>query len=129
MSDTSIRMSLPTSAGSTCWYSIGSTLTAEACSPALCANAENPTYGWGVFGGRLARVGATQRHGLGARLGRDPHHLQGVGGVGAVPVEEMLGVEEHPLALGGQVPHRVGDHGEVLGQGGPQRRGDVPVVA
>jgi len=60
---------------------------------------------------------------------RDPHHLQGVAGVGAVPVEEVLRVEEHPLALGGQVPHGVGDHGEVLGQGGPQRCGDVPVVA
>src|SRR3569833_3214226 len=39
------RLSLPPSDGSMCWYSIGATLTAEACSPALCANAEVPTYG------------------------------------------------------------------------------------
>ena len=29
-----------------CLYSIGSTLTALACSPALCAKADTPTYGW-----------------------------------------------------------------------------------
>ena len=43
-------MSLPTVSGSTCWYSIGSTRIALACSPALCANADSPTYGWWLFG-------------------------------------------------------------------------------
>ena len=81
------------------------------------------------FGGQHAPVGVAQRDHLGAGLGGHPDHLQRVAGVGAVAVEEVLGVEEHPLALGRQVPHRVGDHGEVLFQGGPQRRGDVPVVA
>jgi len=41
----------------------------------------------------------------------------------------VLGVEEHPLALGREVPHGLGDHGEVLCQRGPQRGGDVPVMA
>ena len=45
MSETSMRMSFPTDDGSSCWYKDGSTLIALACNPALCANAETPTYG------------------------------------------------------------------------------------
>ena len=53
MSETSIRMVLPTCSGSMCWYRSGSTLIAEACRPALWAKAETPTYGWWVEGVRL----------------------------------------------------------------------------
>ena len=41
----------------------------------------------------------------------------------------MLGIEEHPLPLGAQVPHRVRDHREILVQRGPQRQFHMPVVA
>ena len=226
MSDTSIRMSLPTSAGSMCWYSIGSTLTAEACSPALCANAEKPDVRLvgarrdvgdladrvgdpahlgqaalrqhhpallqlqpgdhaeqvGVAGplpvavgaalhvadpglhrdqavghraggvvvavdaepgaggrghradhvaelaGEHAAVGVAQRDHVRARLGGGPDHLQRVGRVRPVPVEEVLRVQEHPLPLGAQVADRVPDHGQVLVQRGPQGQPDMPVV-
>ncbi len=46
-------MSLPTSRGSMWLYSSSLTFSAEACSPALWANDETPTYAWWVFGGRL----------------------------------------------------------------------------
>ena len=45
MSEMIIRMSLPTSCGSVCWYRSGSTLIALACRPALWAKALVPTYG------------------------------------------------------------------------------------
>ena len=46
ISETSMRISFPTEEGSSCWYKDGSTLMAEACSPALCAKADTPVYGW-----------------------------------------------------------------------------------
>ena len=219
-------MSLPTCAGSMCWYSIGSTLIALACSPALCANADRPTYGWCWFGETLvtsatacairvssasaavgttvapllqlqvgddaeqvgvagalavavrgalhvghagvhggegvghgaggvvvavdaepgvgrrqhlghdvrelgrehAAVGVAQRDDVGAGGGRGPYHLERVRRVGAVAVEEVLGVQEDPLALVAQVPHGVLDHRQVLLQRRAQRQLDVPVV-
>ena len=47
-----------------------------------------------------AAVGVAQRDHLGAGLVRGAQHLQRVVAVVAVAVEEVLGVEEHPLALG-----------------------------
>ena len=44
-----MRMSLPTRVGSMCWYRFASTLIADACRPALCANADAPTYGCRLF--------------------------------------------------------------------------------
>ena len=81
------------------------------------------------LGGQHAAVGVAQRDQVGPGLGRGAHHLQRVGGVGPVAVEEVLGVEENPLALGAQVADGVGDHGEILGRGGAQGEPDVPVVA
>ena len=46
-------------------------------------------------------------------------------GVGEVPVEEVLGVEEHLQALCMQKGDRVGDHGDALVERRPQRLGDV----
>ena len=56
-------------------------------------------------------------------------HSTRVGRVGPVAVEEVLGVEEDPLALLPQVAHRVGDHRQVLVERGPQGQLDVAVVA
>ena len=75
-----------------------------------------------------AAVGVAQRHDVGPGLGRGPEHLQGVVAVGAVAVEEVLGVEEDPLPLGGQVGDGVTHHREVLLQRGAQRQLDVAVV-
>ena len=56
-------------------------------------------------------------------------HSSAYAGIGPVAVEEVLGVEEDPLAFCAQVPHRVGDHREVLVERGPQGQLHVPVVA
>ena len=82
--------------------------------------------------GQLARQHAAVRvaegDDVGARLGGDAHDLERVRRVGPVAVEEVLGVEEHPLPLGTQVGHRVADHREVLGERRTQGEVDVPVV-
>ena len=51
-----------------------------------------------------------------------------VSGSNAVAVEEVLGVEEDPPALGRQEGDGVGDHRAVLGDVGAQRPLDVPAV-
>ncbi len=81
------------------------------------------------LGRHHAAVGVAQRDHARARLGRGPDALDGVGRVGPVPVEEVLGVDEDPLALCRQVPHRVGDHRQVLVERGAQGKLDVAVVA
>ena len=83
----------------------------------------------GELGGHHAAVGVAQRDHVRARLRRRADALERVPGVGPVAVEEVLGVEEDPLAFRPQVPHRVGDHLEVLVERGPQRELHVPVVA
>ena len=56
------------------------------------------------LGGQHAAVGVAQRHQVGAGLHRRAHHLERVGRVGPVAVEEVLGVEENPPG-----PRRAGD--------------------
>ena len=73
-------------------------------------------------------VGVAQRDDRGARVVRRPQHLEGVVAVGAVAVEEVLGVEEHLLPLLAEVGDRVADHREVLLERGAQRELDVAVV-
>ena len=75
-----------------------------------------------------AAVGVAQRGHVGPGLERGAQHLERVVAVVAVAVEEVLGVEEHPLSLGTQVGDGVADHREVLLQRGAQRELDVPVV-
>ena len=53
-SETSRSRRLPTSAGSTCSKVVASARMPAACSPALCAKACLPTYGWPTSGGRLS---------------------------------------------------------------------------
>ena len=73
-------------------------------------------------------VGVAEGDDLGAGLGRDPDRLERVGAVRRIPVEEVLGVEEHPAPLAVQEAHGVADHREVLLAGRPQRLLDVPDV-
>ena len=82
--------------------------------------------------GELARqhpaVGVAQRDHLGAGLRGGPHHLERVVAVQRVAVEEVLGVQEHPLSLVPQVPTVSRDHRQVLRQAwcaAPARRAGV----
>ena len=81
------------------------------------------------FARQHAAVGIAERDDLGAGFGRHPDHFKRVRGVRPVSVKEVLGVEEHPLSLGAQMPDGIGDHREVLRQRGPQGSDHVPVVA
>ena len=64
--------------------------------------------------GQHPAVGVAQGDHLGAGLGGDAHGLEGVVAVRRIPVEEVLGVEEDPPALGAQERDGVADHLEVL---------------
>ena len=55
---TTKRVPFPTTTGSMCSYASFARLIAETCKPALCANAEEPTYGACGFNG-LFRTSAT----------------------------------------------------------------------
>jgi hypothetical protein len=85
--------------------------------------ADDPVHGRG----QAAAVGVAEHHGVGAGGGRRLDNGQGVGRVGGVAVEEVLGVEGGPPPGGHQVGDRVADHGQVLVEGGPQGLGDVQV--
>jgi hypothetical protein len=61
-------------------------------------------------GRQAAAVGVAEGDVLGPGLGRRPHTLERVCGVVAVAVEEVLGVEDRPLAPGAEEGDRVGDH-------------------
>ena len=75
--------------------------------------------------GQRATVGVAQHEDLGALDGRRLEHPERELGVGLVAVEEVLGVEEHPLAGRPQEPHGVGHHGDALVERGAQRLGHV----
>jgi len=79
--------------------------------------------------GQHAAVGVAEHDGGRPRVGRGLDDLEGVVGVGAVAVEEVLGVEEDAASLAGQEPDGVGDHLEVLLEGGLEGPVDVLVVA
>ena len=70
--------------------------------------------------GQHPAVRVTERDHVRPGLRGHPDHLERVGRVGPVPVEEVLGVQEHPLSLGAQMADRVADHRQVLLQRGPQ---------
>ncbi len=120
MSETSIRMVLPTCSGSMCWYRSGSTLMAEACSPALCAKAEMPTYGWWVEAVRLTTSAIaceirviSRSAALGEDLlavlqlqGRDDREEVGVADALAVAVRRALYVRRTRVDGGERVRHR-----------------------
>ena len=95
------------------------------------AGAGRSGYG-GHHVGELARqhpaVGVAQRHHVRAGGHGGADHFERVVRVGPVAVKEVFGVEEHPLAVAAEVGDRVGDHGQVLFEGGPQGQADVPVV-
>jgi hypothetical protein len=83
----------------------------------------------GHLGRQHAAVGVAQRHDLRPGLDGGAHHLDRVGGVEPVPVEEVLGVQEHPPALVAEERHGVPDHREVLRRGGAQGQLHVAGVA
>jgi hypothetical protein len=78
--------------------------------------------------GQGAAVGVAQDDPAGAGGVGGLQAGEGVGRVGAVAVEEMLGVEEGFAAPGDGVGDGGGDGGEVLVEGGAQGGGDVEVV-
>ena len=71
--------------------------------------------------GQHAAVGVAQRDDVGAGVVRRPQHLERVGPVEPVAVEEVLGVEEDLLPLGAEVADGVAHHREVLLERGAQR--------
>ena len=75
-----------------------------------------------------AAVGVAQGYDVRAGGRGGPDDLERVARVGLVAVEEVLGVQEHPLSFAPEVGDRVRDHGQVLFEGGPQGEQDVPVV-
>ena len=78
--------------------------------------------------GQHAAVGVAQGDDIGPGVVRRPQHLERVGAVEPVAVEEVLGVEEDLLALGAEVADGVADHREVLLERGAQRLLDMPGV-
>ena len=61
-----------------------------------------------------AAVGVAQHDPLGPRVGRRARAVQRVAGVFGEAVEEVLGVEQHALAVSDQERDRLGDHLQVL---------------
>ena len=79
--------------------------------------------------GQHAAVGVAQDDDIGSGSSGSPNDLDGVGRVGAVPVEEVLGVQEDPPPLSGQVRDRVADHHQVLFESRPKRFAHMSHVA
>jgi hypothetical protein len=75
-----------------------------------------------------AAVGVAQDADLGAGGERRPQHLDAVVGVGGVPVEEVLAVDEHPPAVADEERDGVTHHREVLLERRPQCLAHVPDV-
>ena len=59
-------------------------------------------------------VGVAERHVVRTGLGRRSQAAQGVVGLVAVGVEEVLGVVDHPLAPRAKEADRLRDHAQVL---------------
>ena len=79
----------------------------------------------GDLPGQRAAVGVAEHQGLGAAAPRRPERLQGVGGIGPVPVEEVLGVVDHPTPLRPEVGQARLDEAQVLVERGAQHVGHV----
>jgi hypothetical protein len=60
--------------------------------------------------GQAAPVGVAESEPAGAGTGRGGQRFHGVPGIGSVPVEEVLGVEDHLPAPVHRQLHRLGDH-------------------
>ena len=82
--------------------------------------AANARHNIRQFSGEYASVGVAKHQAVGAGLCGAAYGLQRVVGVGPEPVEEVLGVVEHGAAVALEVGHGIGDHGQVLLQGGLQ---------
>ena len=80
-------------------------------------------------GRQRATVGVAQHDRFGAGHRRRLHHPKAELRVALEAVEEVLGIEEHPLALRNQILDRVGHHGDTLVERGLERLGDVVVPA
>ena len=76
------------------------------------------TYHGGRLGGEGAAVGIAQHHPLGTGGRGRGQNRQCEFGVFSVPVEEMLGVEEHRSSFRAEVFDRFGHHGDALFQRG-----------
>lgn len=82
----------------------------------------------GHLGRQHAAVGVAEDDHVGAGLVGGAYDRLRVLGVGPVPVEEVLAVDEDAAALGDQVGDGVADHLQVLFERGAQGELDVPVV-
>ena len=87
----------------------------------------NVAHGRGYVPGEGAPVRVAQDKPFRAPTLRSPQGGDGVLAVGTVPVEEVLGIEHHPLAGFDQEPDAVLYHGQVVLQGDPEGIGDLEV--
>ena len=81
-----------------------------------------------MLGGQHPAVGVAEDDDIGAGFGGGPDDGVGVLGIGAVAVEEVFAVDEHPAALLPQVGDGVADHLQVLLQSGAQGQLHMAVV-
>ena len=77
--------------------------------------------------GEKAPVGVTHHEPLGTGVSGSRQYGDGEVGVGAIPVEEVLGVEEHTTAFRAEILDGVGHHGDGLVLRRAQRMLDVVV--
>ena len=87
----------------------------------------NPPHRTDYLRAEAPPVGIAQHQPFGSLLVRRPQHGQREAGIGGVAVEEVLGVEEHPPTVAGQVGDRLGHHGDSLVEVGSQCLPDVVV--
>ena len=78
-------------------------------------------------GGKGAAVGVAEDHPLGSGTSRRFDHREGIGGVVAEAVEEVLGIEEDPLPSFPEKGDRFPHHVQTLLQGGVEGIGHVAV--
>jgi hypothetical protein len=75
--------------------------------------------------GQGPAVGVAEDQGLGTGLLGGTEDALGEVGIGLVPIEEMLGIEEDAEVVGPEELHRVGHHGHRLVERGAQGVDDV----
>ncbi len=77
--------------------------------------------------GEETAVGVAQDQPLGSGLVGCLQRFESEPGVGPVPVEEVLGIEEDPPTVGAEMRDRIADHGDAFLQIDPERLGHVIV--